>query len=154
MCGSLATYNAFIHCFKLTKQHQVVLLLEPSLVGDTRPLNDGQQSQLQRHYSTLVSTIDSKNSLLIEELNAADCITFLQKEYIDSATRRSESNKRLVGIKSRGSEADFHQLIECINETGQRHISRILIEDGADAFIVATINPAYNREQLERQIVD
>ena len=129
-------------------------LLEPSLVGDIRPLNDEQQSRLQRNYSILLSTIDSKNSILIEELYAADCITFLRKEYIDSAARRSESNKRLVDIMSRGSETDFHKFIECLNKTCQRHISRILIEDGTVAFIVATTSPAHNREQQEKQIVD
>ena len=48
---SLASYNAFIQCLLQTKQLQVVSLLEPSLVGDVRPLSKDQQSRLQKNYS-------------------------------------------------------------------------------------------------------
>ena len=54
----------------------------------------------------------------------------------------------------RGSETDFSKFIECLNETGQRHVSRILIEDGRVAFIVATTSPTNNRDKRERRIVD
>ena len=54
----------------------------------------------------------------------------------------------------RGSQIDFYKIIECLNETGQRHLSRILSEDGAVAHLVATSSPADNREQQERRVVD
>ena len=66
----------------------------------------------------------------------------------------SESNTRLFDIMRRGSQTDFNKSIECLNETGQRHVSRILIEDGTVAHLVATISPANSREQRERPIVD
>ena len=36
-CGSQATYNTFIRCLLLTKQHHVVSLLKPSLAENKRP---------------------------------------------------------------------------------------------------------------------
>jgi len=147
--GSLVTYHAFIRCLLQTKQHQVVHLLETSLVADIRPLSDDQQSRLKRNYSTLVHLINSKDGL-IGELYAADCITSLQKEYIESASRQSKSNERLIKIVVRGSETDYHKLIKCLYNTGQRHVSRILMDDGAVAHIVANIRP----DREERRVVD
>ena len=151
--GSEATYKGFINCLLQTRQYQVVSLLEPSLVGGIRPINDEQQSRLQKNYVTLVRLIKSKDGLTAE-MFSADCITWQQKEYIESTSRESESNKRLLDIVRRGSETDFAKVIECLNATGQHHVSRILTEDGAVAHIVATISPISNRKQREGQIVD
>jgi len=152
--GSLANYNAFIRCLLQTKQHHVVALLDPRLAGDIRPLSDSQQSRLNRNSRTLMEIITTKDGLTAE-LYAADCITWRQKEYIEHPMiTQAESNTRLIEIMRRGSETDYQKFIECLNKTGQRHVSRILIEDGTVARIVATISPAYNREQQERRIVD
>ena len=125
--GSLATYNAFIHCLAQTKQHQVVYMLEPSLAGDTRPLCDELQSRLQRNYATLVSFINAKDGLTAELL-AAECITWHQKTYIESGTMESDSNKRhiVIDIVRRGGETDFYKFIECLNNTGQHHVYCLL----------------------------
>jgi len=144
--GSLATYYAFIRCLLQTKQHQVVSLLAPSLVGDVRPLSDNHQARLKRNYFTLVDIMNSKDGLTAE-LYAADCITGRQKEYIESATTQSKRNERLTDIVIRGSETNYHKFIEYLNNTGQRHVSRILMEDGAVACIVASISPSNNRVQ-------
>ena len=114
-------------------------------------MNDEQLSRLQKNQPILVRILNVKDGLAAELL-AADCITWRQKEYIESATTESESNTRLIDIVRRGSQIDFHKFIKCLNKTGQRHVSRILIEDGAVAHLVATISTAGNREQQERRI--
>jgi len=89
---------------------------------------------------------DSKDGL-VEESFAADCITWLQREYIEHPMiAQLESNKRLIEIVTRGSETNYHKFIESLNTTGQHHMSRILIEDRTVALIVATIRSANNRE--------
>ena len=142
--GILATYNTFIHCLKQTKQHQVVKLMGPTLAGDIHPLCDELQSRLQRNYATSVRLINSKDGFT-GELIAAECITWCQRNYIESATSELDSNKRLIDIVRRGSETDFYKFIECLNNNNQRHVSRILIEDGAVALIVANISPRDRR---------
>ena len=82
---------------------------------------------------------------------AADCIMWCQKEYIESVPSKSESNARLLYIIRIGSETDFPKFIECLNETGQRPVSRLLIGGGTVAH-VAIISPANNRERRERRI--
>ena len=70
---------------------------------------------------------------------------------------QEDSIERLREIVRRGSETDFYKFIECLNNTGQLHVSRILTEDGAVALTVANISPANNRgerERRERQLVD
>ena len=57
-------------------------LLAPGLVGDIRPLSEGQQSRLQKNFSTLVRILDS-NEGLTAELLAANCITWRHKEAVD-----------------------------------------------------------------------
>jgi len=127
---SFATYKTFIRCLLDINQHQVVSLLDPSLVGDICPLSDKQQSRLKKNYPILVRLINSKGGL-IGELYAADCITWRQKEYIEHPTiTQSESNTRLIDIVRRGSKTNFNKFIQCLNEAGQRHVNRILIEDG------------------------
>jgi len=149
--GSLANYRLFTQCLLETKQHPVLSLLEPNRAPGVRPLTDTQQSQLKFNYSKLVQLIDSKNGL-VTELYAADCITWRQKEYIESAPRESESNIRLLDIVRRGSETDFDKFIECLNKTAQRHIVELL--SGTVARIVATISVEREAEQHERRIVD
>ena len=83
--GSIAMYNTFIQCLLLTKQHHVVSLLRPSLLGDIPPLSDEQQSRIHKNYPTLVYLINLMDGLTTELL-AADCITWRQKEYIESCT--------------------------------------------------------------------
>jgi len=109
-----------------------VSLLELSLVedADLHPLNESQQSRIQRNYDTLVNIINSKDGLTAK-LYAADCITRRQKQFIEHPMiTQSESNTRLIYIVMRGSEINFNNFIECLNETGQQ-VSHILIEDGA-----------------------
>jgi len=153
--GSLASYNSFIRCLLKTNPNQVVSLLEPSLIKDTSldPLNSIQQCRIQKNYPTLKHLLNSQDSHTAE-LYAAGCIIWLQKEYIESAAKQSESNKRLIDIVIRESQINFHKFITCLDETGQRHVSRILIEDGTIAHIVATISPKNIREQQERRILD
>jgi len=127
--GSLADYNKFIQCLLQTHQHQVVSLIAPSLVGDInlRPLSDDQQSRLNMNYASLVNSINSNGSV-IDELFTAGCITRLQLEYIEAATRESEKNKRLINIVRRGCQLNYHKFIECLNKTGQDHVSKLLME--------------------------
>jgi hypothetical protein len=99
--GGLTTYNAFIRCLLLTKQHQVVFLLEPSQVGDVCPLSDEQLSRLKRNQPALIRLLNVKYDLTARLL-AADCITWRQKEYIEIT--ESERNTRLLDIVRRGSQ--------------------------------------------------
>jgi len=112
-------------------------------------LSDDQQNRIQRSYGELVRILDSKGDL-IAKLYSSDCITELQKQYIESATTPRESNKRLINIVRRGSGVNFDKFIECLNKTGQRHVSRILVEDGVVTYMVATVTP----KQKERLIVE
>ena len=153
--GSLATYKAFIQCPLQTKQHQVASLLEPGLVGDIRPLTKKQQSRLQRNHGALVRCINLKDGMLTAKLFEADCITSRQKEYIEhDRITQSENNTRLLDIMRRGSQTNFNKFVECLDRTGHRHVSRILNEDVAVAYIVATTSSANNREIRERRLVE
>jgi len=115
---SLTLFITFVRCLLETKQHQVVSLLAPDLVSNSRPLSDEQQSRLQVNYAAIVRLLDSKNGLLAELLSV-DCITWRQKEYIESASTQSESNTRPVDLVRRGSETDFTKFITCLNKTAQ-----------------------------------
>ena len=55
-------------------------LLDPSLVGEIRPLSDVLQSRLQKNYATLVR-VHNSNDGLTAELFAANCLTSRQREY-------------------------------------------------------------------------
>jgi len=135
--SSLFNYKKFINCLLQTNQHHVGSLLDPSLVGDIRPLSDEQQSRLKKNYPKLVSLIYPKGGL-IGELYPADCITWRQKEYIEHPLiTKSESNTRLINNVRRGSETNFNKFLEYLNKTGQQHVSEILMKDGTVVHIVA-----------------
>lgn len=157
---SLADFDTFLECLLKTKQHQIVSMLYPECVDcqHMQPLSAATQSRVQRNYSTLVAVIDSKNGLLTE-LFAEKCITWRHKEFIESAVSPSEHNKRLLEIVRRGSESDFDKFIDCLNNTGQQHVSRILLEDGVVvgqhvARISSADNEKYDEEWIVKQFMD
>jgi hypothetical protein len=80
----------------------------------------------------------------LAELQASDCITRRQQEYIES----EDSKARLLDILSRGSEADFMKFIDGLRKTGQEHVARILLEDGVVAQIVAKTRCSADEERL------
>jgi len=151
--GSLATYNTFIRSLLDTKQPHVVSLLAPHLVVDVRPLSEQQQSRIQTNYDVLLRYMNTGCELL-SHLYAADCITGRQIEYIEAATTSTESTRRLLDIMRRGSEADFNKFIECLNKTNQKHVSRILLEDGVGVSLTATICGTEDTEEEETKIIN
>jgi len=149
----LATYNTFIRSLMTTKQYQVVSLLAPEALHALSPLGMKQQSRLNTNYDVLLHIMDTKSELMTQ-LHAADCITRRQKEYIESATNQTESNRRLVDIMRRGSEEDFNKFIECLNSTGRQKTSRIMLEDAVVVPIVLSIGGTEKVQEDEMHIVE
>jgi hypothetical protein len=141
-------YTKFVGCLVKTKQFQVTCSLEAgTLVGHT-PLNEVQRSTLIRNRSTLVRLIENRHGL-VEQMYADDCITWQQKDFIETASSQPQRNMRLLDIVERGSQSDFNKFLKYLEATKQEHICNILITDPAVALVVAKTGCArmlvYNR---------
>jgi len=133
-----------------SKQHRVASLLAPDIVGLVQPLSAQQDTRLTRNLADLIRLLDSGHGLTAE-MYAKDVITSKQKDLIESSSSWSERNTRLLDIVKRGSQADFDKFIDCLDRTGQRPVSRILLEDRVVVHIDAKTNIS---EQDEQRIVE
>jgi hypothetical protein len=155
MCHrSVAEFYKFIDCLLKTKQHTIASQLAPNSMTVSNPLSEDIKTRLKTHYASLVCIMDARNGLL-HELFSADCITERQKMFIESAASEAQSNQRLLNIVRRSSESDFHKFVTSLDKTGQQHVSRILLEDGAVARVVTTNSSKTtdNVKQYETYIV-
>jgi hypothetical protein len=140
---SLADFNKLLRCLEKTKQPYIVSLLSSSYTCNDQPLSEALKSRLIKNHAILMELLDTRYGLLAE-LQASDCITRRQQEYIES----EDSKARLLDILSRGSEADFMKFIDGLRKTGQEHVARILLEDGVVAQIVAKTRCCADEERL------
>jgi hypothetical protein len=127
---SFADCKEFLSCLEKTKQCAVISLMSTSYACSERPLNDVRKSRLRRHRAHLVELIDLKHGLLAE-LYGSGCVTSRQKQFIESAESKADSNARLLDILRRGSEEDFNMFIDCLLKTRQQRLVNLLQEDGA-----------------------
>jgi hypothetical protein len=121
---SVSDFRKFIQCLVKTKQHQVVSLLCSDVAANDRPLDDEQKKRLIANYSALSTLIDTRCGLLAALLSVG-CITTRHKEFIESATTRSQANKRLLDIVRRGSQSDYEKFIQCLVSSNQMQVCRI-----------------------------
>jgi Caspase recruitment domain len=142
---SFSDFSKFLRCLEITKQSLVVSLLSPSDPCCEEPLSDVMKSRLMRNHAKLVYLIDTEHNLLAELL-ACDCLSFQQRQYIESAESQVKINRRLLDILRRGSEKDFNKFIDCLKKTGQEHVANVLLNDGVVAHIVATTNVSAREE--------
>ena len=84
----------------------------------------------------LAKLMDTNQGLLSEMLSAG-CITWRQKEYIETAVAVTDRNERVLDILLRGSDLDFNKLLSCLIRSGQAHIANILSQDAAVGSIEA-----------------
>jgi Caspase recruitment domain len=84
-----------------------------------------------------VCLIDTEHNLLAKLL-ACDCISFQQRQYIESADSKEDINRRLLDILRRGSEKDFIKFIDCLDKTGQERVANVLLNYGVVVHLVAT----------------
>jgi hypothetical protein len=125
---SIRHFNQLLECLMWTKQHAVVSLLAPDMPNIQRPLDDVSKSQLIKKRAVLVKIIDLSYGLLYE-LYAADCVTWRQLKFIESAPSAAERNHRLLNVLRRGSEVDFQKFIGCLRRTGKEHVASVLSGD-------------------------
>ena len=142
---SFGDFSKFLRCLEITKQSIVVSLLSTSDTYSEEPLNDVTKSRLVRNHAKLVYLIDTKHNLLAELL-ACDCISFQQREYIESEQSRAKINRRLLDILRRGSEKDFNKFIDCLKKTSQEHVANVLLNDGAVVHVEAKTNISATEE--------
>jgi len=76
--------------------------------GDVRPLDEARIQTLIDNRTQLLERIDS-NRAFVTEIAAADCITWLQREYIVDTPQRCVRNDKILDLLSRRSVADFHK---------------------------------------------
>jgi len=152
--GSLAAYTAFINCLVKTKQQCVASLLAPHLVGDASSVNEEQKSRLKINHAELINLLETKDSNLLAELVATECITIQYKDYIQSAETSAECSNRLLSIVERGSERDFDKFIHCLSKRNQRHVSRIMSEDGVVLHFTAIVSGTGDFTRRESCIAD
>jgi hypothetical protein len=126
-CGSRGNLWKVFDCLIKTRQSTVVLLMSESYRCSDEPLSCEKKSLLESLHSKLIELIDS--GYLLYKLMAADCFSPRQNQYIESALSPDDRNSRLLDILKRGSESDFNKFIECLSETGQKHVASILRED-------------------------
>jgi hypothetical protein len=124
---SVRDFNEFVECLLKTKQVSAASLLSPNVAESAKPLSDAHRQKLIRNYPALVELIHTEDGLLTELL-AADCITWRQKEFIESGPSQSAINKRLLDVVRRGTESDFNNFVRCLTNVGQKHICRLLTE--------------------------
>jgi hypothetical protein len=84
---------------------------------------------LTTNYAELVKIIDLNSGLLTQMLTAR-CITYRQKEYIESADTKSQGVERLLDAMRRVSQSDFDEFLDCLRKSGQEHVCCILLKDG------------------------
>jgi hypothetical protein len=133
---SIGDYSKFIGCLTKTKQHQVAYLLGAKLQPGHEPLTEVQKSMLVRNRSSLVELIDTERGL-IAEMYAAGCITWRQKDFIETPTSKAERNIRLLNLMEKSCQLDFNKFMKCLKATGQKHVCRLLSPNAAVAIIVA-----------------
>jgi hypothetical protein len=140
---SFADFSKLLICLQRTKQSLVVSLLSSSYTCSDQPLSEAVKSRLIKNHAKLAELIDTKCGLL-DELRASDCISWRQREYIES----EDSIARLLDILSRGSEADFMKFIDGLRNTGQEHVVCMLLEDAAVALMIAKTRSKADDERL------
>lgn len=133
---SVGDYRKLIRCLLATKQHVVVSLLAPDEVENVQPLSEQKKDKLMTNVSTLVDMMVTTDGLA-DSMFSSHCITARQREFVVSAARESERNKRLLDIVKKGSELDWDKFIECLDSTGQQHVGRVLLDEGVTVGIVS-----------------
>jgi Caspase recruitment domain len=93
-----------------------------------------------------VDLIDTKSSLLLDELVACDCISWHQRQYTEAAESQAEINGRLLDILLRGSEKDCNKFIDSLEKTGQEHLVTPLVKGGVLAHEEAKTNSSSSEE--------
>lgn len=80
------------------------------------------------HYSNLVQTLDSKDSMFLAELHSREVIDSGEKEDLESIESCTRRNEKLLSILGRKSAPQFDQFVEALRESGQEGLGRILNE--------------------------
>lgn len=104
--SSIGDYKRFILCVIKTYQYQAACLLDESLTRTVKPVNEVQKFALERNHTSLTELLDSRHGLL-SKMYQGECITSRQKDFIELAALRSESNARLLTRVERSSESNF-----------------------------------------------
>jgi hypothetical protein len=87
-----------------------------------------------------VELLDVKHSDLLSRLYSAECLTRRQKELVECAVTRTESNSLLLDIVSKGSQSNFDKFVTCLRDSGQQNLCHLLLEDGVVAQIVTKLD--------------
>ena len=156
--GSRSSYVKFIECLKNTNQHQIVWIISPESSSGIPPLDENCERLLRLNYAVLTEIIETHNGL-IAALFASGCITMRQKLYVESSPL-SERAVKLLDIVMRGSQLGYQKFIDCLNETGQRHVTNIIQGSNVIAELVADIgvedgeNKTGVEDLIVRRLVD
>jgi Caspase recruitment domain len=108
---SIGDYNKFLTCLVKTKQLQAAYLLRAKIQPGYEPLTAVQESILMRNYSSLIQLIDSRHDL-VAKMYAADCITWRQKDFIETASSQAKRNMRLLNFMEKNQPIRLQQVFE------------------------------------------
>lgn len=148
---SLNDYKQFIKCLDGTNQKKAAYLLRsPSDAAEnTCHLNEHKYGEFMlNNYKTLVLQIDTRHGLL-EKMFSVGCITRLQREFIYEPESQSEKNRRLLDIIRRSCEASITEFIQCLDQTGQQHVSGIINGNAAKSSSTEKQKDDHNWLQLK-----
>ena len=68
--------------------------------------------------------------VLLDRLWAEKCISSYQRQDIRDESKEFARNELLLDIYTKRSYRDFLKLIHFLNELGQPHVAKMLIQDG------------------------
>jgi hypothetical protein len=125
---SVEDYEKFLDCLLKTKQYYAAQLLGAVSEGISM-LQEETMRNLEVNKLVLIELLDATPDLL-GDLVCCFCITHRQKQFIEAASCKSEMNKRLLTAVMHCSQSDFANFIDCLRRHGQRHVCRIMQNNG------------------------
>lgn len=89
-----------------------------------QPLDKSTRARILKNWETLTRLMEPDSGLVCK-LFAARYISERQRQFIDGQQFATRKNEKLLDIFLRKSLAEFDGLLECLEETKQRHVADI-----------------------------
>ena len=102
--------------------------------GDDRPLDKAQSDRLTGNVVQLLEGIDASN-MFIDEVAAAGCITWPQREHLIHTVQPYDRNVRLLEMLTRRSVANYKKFTQVLSKE-QPHLVPLLVNDGGEVFFI------------------
>ena len=94
--------------------------------GDEWPLDEDQRLLIQTNFFYLINNMDAVD--IVNRMFAKRCINEWHRDSILARATNYEKNEHCLSILLLRSIANFSCFIECLRETGQKHIASCLLQ--------------------------